>query len=175
MKSSDISSLQDKIAEVTGSVPGQFLHIDTSTQQLHLINNTTVNRSYSISTSSLGTGNREGSFQTPPGIHRITEKIGTGAPAWRIFESRNDTGINWEPGMGGENCILSRILRLQGLEKGKNLGPGIDSYDRYIYIHGTNREDAIGTPISHGCICMRNHDIIELFDLIPEDALVIID
>jgi lipoprotein-anchoring transpeptidase ErfK/SrfK len=77
--------------------------------------------------------------------------------------------------MTEENLILTRILRLDGLEPGINKGEKIDSYARYIYIHGTNREDLIGKPMSHGCICMRNNDIIELFDSVEEGTLVIID
>ena len=71
--------------------------------------------------------------------------------------------------------ILTRILRLRGLEPGINSGPGIDSWERYIYIHGTNHEELIGTPISHGCVCMRNRDIIELYDSIQEETIVVID
>jgi len=66
-------------------------------------------------------------------------------------------------------------MRLEGLEDGINRGPNIDSFDRYIYIHGTNREEQIGTPISHGCICMKHNDIIKLFDIVTEDTIVIID
>ena len=132
-------------------------------------------QSFTISTSRFGTGNREGSFRTPTGLHRIAGKIGAGAPEGRIFRDRRDTGTDWHPGLTADNLILTRIIRLQGMEDGVNRGSGIDTLDRYIYIHGTNREDRIGTPLSHGCILMRNHDIVELFDQIPEDTLVLID
>jgi UDP-N-acetylmuramate--alanine ligase len=130
---------------------------------------------FAISTSRFGIGNQEGSFKTPDGIHRICEKIGAGAPLCRIFKDRCDTGFIWTPEINEGNLILTRILRLEGLEDGINKGAGIDSFERYIYIHGTNLEAYIGTPISHGCICMRNNDIIELFDIIEEGTIVYID
>ena len=158
-----------------GDIPGRSLRVDTAAQKLHVLEGDRVIRSYNVSTSKYGVGNRENSFQTPPGVHRISEKIGDGAPAGRIFRDRLDTGVDWHRGVAGENLILTRILRLQGIEPGVNSGPGIDSYERYLYIHGTNREDLIGTPISHGCVCMRNEDIIELFDSVEEGTIVVID
>ena len=130
--------------------------------------------SFTISTSQYGIGNKEGSNKTPLGLHRIVEKIGEDAPAWTIFKSRENTGVIWQPGMNDENQILSRILRLRGLEEGVNAGAGIDSYDRYIYIHGTNHEEKIGTPMSHGCVCMRNDEIIKMFHIVKEGTLVYI-
>ncbi|MFP4415728.1 MAG: L,D-transpeptidase family protein [Chitinispirillaceae bacterium] len=130
---------------------------------------------YPISTSRFGIGSKEGSFMTPPGIHQVASKVGAGAPPYRIFRSRVDTGITWTADIQEENLILTRIIRLKGCEKGVNKEGDIDSFKRYIYIHGTNREECIGTPLSHGCVCMRNEDIIELFDRIQENDLVIID
>jgi UDP-N-acetylmuramate--alanine ligase len=129
---------------------------------------------FTISTSRYGIGNKEGSYKTPLGLHRIEGKIGEDATPWTIFKSRENTGVIWLPGMDEENQILSRILRLRGLETGVNAGEGIDSYDRYIYIHGTNNEEKIGTPMSHGCICMKNDDIIKMFNIIEEGTLVYI-
>ncbi|MBN1578294.1 MAG: L,D-transpeptidase [Chitinispirillaceae bacterium] len=167
--------LRDKILRGQPGAPGKFIVVDTNRQQLHLIDDTVPVRSFTISTSRFGTGNREGSYQTPRGFHRIAEKIGTGAPAGRIFRDRLDTGTNDQKGLTEENIIVTRILRLEGLEKGVNRGPGIDSFDRYIYIHGTNRESSIGTPFSHGCVCMKSCDIIELFDSVQEGTIVLID
>jgi len=158
-----------------GIVPQRYIIVDTSTQRLCIIKNDEIDKSYPVSTSFKGTGNREGSFQTPQGTHRICEKYGDGAPVGRIFRDRIDTGENWPIGKQGENLILTRILRLEGIEDGINKGPGIDSYDRYIYIHGTNNEDRIGEPNSQGCICMRNDDVIELFNSTQEGAIVFID
>ncbi|MBP6942030.1 MAG: L,D-transpeptidase family protein [Syntrophorhabdaceae bacterium] len=130
---------------------------------------------YDASTSRFGCGIREGSFKTPPGIHRIKEKIGTGAPAGRIFKDRIDTGMDCGQGQPGDNLVLTRILRLEGLEEGINKGGGVDSCERCIYIHGTNRHDLVGTPLSHGCIALRNEDIIRLFEIVREGTLVYID
>ena len=175
METLPVDRLQDKIRHVLNTVPDQFLFVATASQRLHLIRNSVADTSFTISTSWYGIGNREGSYMTPAGLHRVTEKIGAGAPSGRIFRDRIDTGIDWQPDLTEDNQILTRIIRMEGLEDGANRGPGIDSCDRYIYIHGTNREDRIGTPLSHGCILMRNNDIIELFDLIQEGTLVLID
>jgi hypothetical protein len=169
-----IAGAREKIGRACPDAAEQFILIDTTSQQLFHIEKDNVVRSYTISTSRFGIGNHEGSNQTPLGIHRIAAKIGDGAPSGRIFKDRCDTGADWQPGLTEENLILTRILRLEGLEDGVNRGPGIDSFDRYIYIHGTNQESQIGTPLSHGCICMKNEDVIELFDTIPEGSIVLI-
>lgn len=175
MLESEIDKIIDRIKNVLFLNPDRIIIVDTEQQKLHLIENRKIIRSFDVSTSKFGIGNRDGSYMTPPGIHRIEEKIGKGAPSGRIFESRNDTGIDWHEGLTGDNLILTRILRLRGLEEGINSGPGIDSYERYIYIHGTNQENRIGKPNSHGCVCMRNQDIIELFDSVEEGTIVFID
>ncbi|MBN1760425.1 MAG: L,D-transpeptidase [Chitinispirillaceae bacterium] len=165
----------DKIRRVHTDPPHELIAIDTAAQRLHFIGGNFIRQSFTVSTSRFGIGNREGSNMTPLGLHRVIEKIGSGAPPGRIFRDRLDTGIDWHPGLTEDNLILTRIIRLEGLEDGINRGSGIDTYGRYIYIHGTNREDQIGTPLSHGCICMTNHDIIELFDMTTEGTLVFID
>jgi UDP-N-acetylmuramate--alanine ligase len=152
-----------------------FLVVSIETQTLFACANDAVAERYDCSTSRFGNGNRENSLKTPLGIHRIREKFGAGAPAGRIFRDRLDTGEDWDHKQNGDNLILTRILRLEGLEEGINRGPGVDSYDRYIYIHGTGREDLIGAPLSHGCVCLRNHDVIRLFDTVSEGALVYIE
>jgi hypothetical protein len=169
-----ITSAREKISQTYPDAPEQFILVDTASQQLFHIEKDKAVRSFTISTSRFGIGSHEGSNQTPLGIHRIVAKIGDGAPPGRIFKNRQDTGADWQPGLTEENLILTRILRLEGLEDGVNRGPGIDSFERYIYIHGTNQESRIGTPLSHGCICMKNSDIIELFDAVPEGIAVFI-
>lgn len=135
--------------------------------------------SFAVSTAERGTGNREGSGQTPLGLHRVAHRIGDAAPAGTIFRGRADTGeiarILAEPGQRGPgDRITSRILWLEGLEEGVNRGGEVDSLSRYIYIHGTDEEGRIGTPASHGCIRMRNQDIITLFPRVPLHSLVLI-
>ncbi len=156
--------------------PGElFIVVSIETQTLLVCTKDSVVERYNASSSRYGVGNRENSLKTPVGVHRIKEKFGDGAPAGRVFRDREDTGEDWDHSRTGDNLILTRILRLEGLEEGINKGSGIDSYERYIYIHGTGREDLIGTPLSHGCVCMRNHDIIRLFEMVKAGTLVYID
>jgi UDP-N-acetylmuramate-alanine ligase len=156
--------------------PGDLYLVQSiEAQRLFVCAKETVIREYEASTSRFGNGNRENSFKTPLGLHRIKEKIGANAPPGRIFKGRIDTGIDWDQVSLEDNLILTRILRLEGLEEGINKGAGVDSYERYIYIHGTNREDLIGVPLSRGCIALRNQDILGLFDIVREGTLLYID
>ncbi len=152
-----------------------YLVVIIEAQTLLVCKDDTVIERYDVSTSRFGNGNRENSLKTPLGMHRINEKFGAGAPPGRIFTDREDTGMDWDHSQAGDNLILTRILRLEGLEAGINKGVGVDSYERYIYIHGTGREDQIGSPLSHGCVCLRNLDIIRLFDTAKEGTLVYIE
>ena len=170
----NFQQINDACAKLGLAAPNEFIFVDTGSQTLAYCKNSAVADTYIISTSRFGIGNREGSNMTPLGLHRIEEKFGDGAPPKTIFRSRENIGIVWHEGMDNENQILTRILRLRGLEPGVNAGPGIDSYERYIYIHGTNREDLIGTPMSHGCVCMRNDDIIKLFNIVETGIFVYI-
>jgi UDP-N-acetylmuramate--alanine ligase len=153
----------------------QYLLASVEEQMLFLCEGDRVIRTYPASTSRLGVGTREDSLKTPPGLHRICEKIGSGAPLGRIFRDRRDTGADWDGVSREDNLILTRILRLEGLEEGINRGPGVDSRERYIYIHGTNREDLVGTPFTHGCLTLRNTDMADLFERVPEGTLLYID
>jgi len=152
-----------------------FLVVSIEAQTLLVCMNDTIVEQYDASTSRFGNGNRENSLKTPVGVHRIREKFGAGAPAGRIFRDREDQGMDWDHSQNGDNLILTRILWLEGLEEGINKGAGVDTYERYIYIHGTGREDLVGTPLSHGCVCLRSHDIIRLYDMVKEGTLVYID
>jgi UDP-N-acetylmuramate--alanine ligase len=152
-----------------------FLAVSVEEQALYACAGDRIVERFDASTSRFGLGGRENSLRTPLGLHRIREKYGQGAPAGRVFRDREDTGEDWDHTLNGDNLILTRILRLEGLEQGVNRGPGVDSYERYIYIHGTGREDLIGTPLSHGCVCLRNNDVIRLFDLVREGTVVHID
>lgn len=153
----------------------RYLVVSVAEQALFICAGGAIIERYDCSTSRFGNGSRENSLKTPPGLHRVCEKYGAGAPPGRVFRDREDTGDDWDHKLNGDNLILTRILRLEGLEEGINKGPGIDSYERYIYIHGTGREDLIGTPLSHGCVVMRNLDIIRLFDSVPGGTLVYLD
>ena len=126
-------------------------------QRLDLLDGGTVVASWPVSTSKFGLGAEPGSFRTPTGRFVIGEMIGADAAPWAAFKARLPTGEIATPGGDGDG-VLSRILWLDGLDP-ENAG----TRDRYIYIHGTNQESLIGTPASHGCVRMRNADVIDLF------------
>ena len=175
METTRLSRIYKKLRQFLTDPGELFLVQSIEAQALLVCEKETIIERYEASTSRFGSGIRENSFKTPPGLHRIKEKIGSGAPLGRIFKERRDTGIDWDGGSTVDNLILTRILRLEGLEEGINMGPGVDSYGRFIYIHGTNREDLVGTPLSHGCIALRNPDILRLFETVREGTLVYID
>lgn len=170
-----IHQIYRRIARYLAHPDEAFLVASIEEQKLHVCTAGRVLRSFAASSSRLGVGIRGASLKTPPGIHRICEKIGAGAPIGRIFRDREDTGIDWDHASDEDNIILTRILRLEGLEPGINKGTGTDTYERYVYIHGTNREKDVGTPFSHGCICLGNTDIIALFDSVREGTILYID
>ena len=155
-----------------------FIHVDSNQQQLHWIDIEAENsRSFPISTAENGLGNRVDTNKTPFGIHRIRQKIGGGEPRGTVFEARQSTGrIAGDMNNQDRDEITSRILWLDGLEDGINRDAnGIyDTYSRYIYIHGTSDERRIGEPVSAGCIRMKNDDVIELFEEVLVNDLVLI-
>jgi lipoprotein-anchoring transpeptidase ErfK/SrfK len=151
------------------SFPSSRILVDVPRQRLLLHSESgSVEASWPVSTSKFGLGSAEGSLRTPTGRFRIAEKIGAGAPLWMIFRSRIPTGTLAVPG-GEEDHVLTRILWLEGLDP-----ENANTRDRYIYIHGTNQEELIGTPASHGCIRLRNHEMIELYNRVKSgDSIVI--
>ncbi|MDM8561518.1 L,D-transpeptidase [Candidatus Parabeggiatoa sp. HSG14] len=152
--------------------------VDISEQMLYLYEGDKAEtdkmvKSYPVSTSKYGIGNQSGSGKTPLGKHYIKNKFGDGAPKGTIFKARQNMGKIAE--MNAKDVgdlVTTRIMWLKGLERGKNSGRGIDSYKRYIYIHGTAEENKIGQPASHGCIRMYNSDVIDLFDRLKEGTRV---
>jgi lipoprotein-anchoring transpeptidase ErfK/SrfK len=154
--------------------------VDLRLQRLDLLDGDQVLASYPVSTAAKGAGEQEGSEQTPRGLHEIRAKIGAGAPMGAVFVGRRPTGEICTPEMvraePARDWILTRILWLRGLERGKNRLGDADSMRRYIYIHGTPHEAALGTPASHGCIRMRSADVIELFESVePGIPVEIVD
>ena len=134
----------------------ELVFISIKKQKLYHIKNNKIVNKYIISSSKYGVGNQEGSNKTPLGLHKIKEKHGEKTPIngrmiGRIFYG-NIAKIYTDKTQSKTDDITTRILWLEGLEKGKNLGPGIDSYERYIYIHGTSEEGKLGEPASNGCI-----------------------
>ena len=137
---------------------------------------------YTVSTAKNGIGSQQDSGCTPLGKHFIAKKIGANEPMNAVFIGRIPTGEIYSAELGKRHperdWILSRILWLSGLEEGLNKGSnsqgGCDTYQRYIYIHGTPDSEPMGAPLSHGCIRMRNEDIMELFEQVKEGTAVTI-
>ena len=154
-------------------IPTIELSIQDQCLRLQLVNEV---KEYSVSTAKLGVGQNKGSNQTPLGWHTVRAKIGQGASSNSVFVGRRFTGEIYSPKLAQQypkrDWILSRILWLSGCEVGRNRFGDVDSMQRYIYIHGTPDSEPMGVPESHGCIRMRNADVIELFDLIPIGTLI---
>ncbi len=155
-------------------LPPRLVAVDVERQRLALIEDGRTIAEYPVSTAVTGVGGESGSHRTPPGWHRIHARIGEGAAAGTEFRSRVPTGRVWRGEPADEDLILTRILTLDGLEPGVNRGPGLDSLERYIYIHGTNHEAAVGRADSHGCIRMRNADVVDLFERVREGDAVLV-
>ena len=149
--------------------PEPVIRISVRNQRLDLLLGDGVLASYPVSTSRFGLGSEEGSMKTPLGKFKIGEKIGEEFPSGTIFSSRLPLGPD-DPPPATDDHVLSRILWLDGLEE-----HNANTRDRFIYIHGTNHEDEIGQPASHGCIRMKNADLIALFDQVPLGAEVLIE
>lgn len=131
--------------------------------------------SYVISTSKRPPSNVKDSLGTPCGLHVIAERIGGGQPPGIVFKSRVPTGYHFNELADSDshtNLITSRILWLRGLEPGVNQGGDVDTYERYVYIHGTNHEDRLGTPQSAGCVLMNNIEIVALYEEVRAGDLV---
>jgi L,D-transpeptidase YbiS len=157
------------------------LHIDISIaeQRLRLLDEAgEVLAGYPVSTALNGPGEKKNSGCTPRGKHIVRAKIGAGQPTGTVFIGRRPTGEVWSPELAAEHpardFILSRILWLSGCEVGINRLGDVDSMQRYIYIHGTPDTEPMGIPRSHGCVRMRNKDVVELFERVPAGTPVTI-
>jgi len=145
------------------------IHISIRDQRLTLKEGETLVRTYPVSTSRFGIGAEEGSMKTPIGRFRVAGKIGDGLPSDTVFQSRVPLKAD-DPLPPTEDLVMSRILWLDGWDE-----HNANTRDRFIYIHGTKHEDKIGNQASHGCVRMRNADVIELFDLVDRGAAVVIE
>ena len=159
----------------------RLLVIRIGAQTLQFFRGGELVRSYPASTSLKPPSNVKDSLGTPRGLHEIAERIGGEQPAGMVFKARRPTGRHFSEHEDNGNLITSRILWLRGLEVGRNAGSDengtvVDTYERYVYIHGTNREDRLGHPHSAGCVLMGNLDIIGLYDEVRVgDHVVIMD
>ncbi len=154
----------------------RWLQIDLAQQSLSLFDGEMLCCRYPVSTALKGPGEREGSGCTPRGRHRIRIKIGAGQPEQAVFVGRRPTGECYSPALAAQyperDWVLCRILWLTGLEPGRNRGGRVDSLRRYIYIHGCPDSEPMGVPRSHGCIRMRNRDLLQLFEQVEAGMLV---
>ena len=144
------------------------IHISVARQRLALKRGRITERTFPVSTSKFGLGSEEGSMKTPLGRFRIAEKIGAGEPIDTAYKARVPMRASAKA-LKGDDLIMSRILWLDGLEEAN-----ANTHARYIYIHGTNHEEKVGEPASHGCIRMKNADIAELFELVEVGTPVVI-
>ena len=155
-----------------------IIYVDINSQSLFLIKKGQVLKEYIISSSKYGIGSQEGSLKTPLGAHVIKRMIGKDLPKGALLKGRKWSGeiaeIFNDKIDTQYDFVTSRILWLDGLEEGLNRGLGIDSFSRFIYIHGTAEEGLLGQPASNGCIRMYNNDVIELFDLVNNNMKVLI-
>jgi len=161
------------------NIPQSYIQVSITKQQLALITNAQVEKTYEISTAKNGAGEKMGSECTPTGWHNIRARIGDKQPKNAVFIGRRPTGEVYKPELAIEypqrDWILSRILWLGGLEAGKNRYGQVDSTWRYIYIHGCPDELMQGKPESHGCVRMKNVDVIDLFDSVDVGLKVLIE
>lgn len=157
----------------------RYIHISVAEQRLQLIDNNAVLFDVSIATAKNGVGEQSGSECTPRGWHKIRAKIGAGCAKNSVFIGRRPTGEiyseNLQKEHPGRDWILTRIMWLSGLEVGFNRSGKQDTMRRYVYIHGCPDNNPMGIPSSHGCIRMRNSQVIELFQLIEVGIPVLID
>jgi len=156
-----------------------LLHISLADQCLYGFADGRLCLRLPVSTAANGPGEREGSGCTPRGLHQVRARIGEGLPCGAVLRGRRWTGEVWTPALHaahpGRDWILSRILWLSGCEPGRNRLGQVDTFRRYIYIHGTPDCEPMGEPRSHGCVRMRNRDLIELFPRVPPHCAVRID
>jgi UDP-N-acetylmuramate-alanine ligase len=155
-------------------LPSRLLVVDVERQRAVWLEDGVAKAVWPVSTARAGIGGAEGSYRTPPGWHRVHRRIGEDAEEGAVFVSRELTGETWRGEARDEDLILTRILTLDGLEEGVNRGPGHDSLERYIYLHGTNHERLLGRPTSHGCVRLSNADVCCLFAEMREGDYVLI-
>ena len=145
------------------------IHVSIRDQRLTVKENEQPIRTYPVSTSRFGIGTEEGSFKTPIGRFCVAKKIGNDMPNGTVFVGR--VPLQADEGLPStEDLVTSRILWLDGLDE-----QNANTRDRFVYIHGTEHEDKIGTAASHGCVRMRNEDVIELFEMVNEGTPVVIE
>ena len=158
---------------------GRLIHVSVADQRLTLWERGLPVAAFPVATAARGVGEIMGSERTPRGWHYVRARIGDGAPLGTVFVGRRPTGEIYTPDLGRRHSrrdwILTRILWLCGLEPGRNRGGRVDTQRRYVYIHGCPDEHPMGIPSSHGCVKMRNRDVVTVFDWAPVGTRVLIE
>ena len=176
---SDVADAPPAAAPERVAAADTLIRVDLDRQRLELHVGGRPDTTYPVSTAANGPGEREGSECTPRGMHVIRAKIGAGAAPGTVFVGRRPTGERYTPALGAafpaRDWILTRILWLSGTEPGRNRLGRVDTMRRYIYIHGCPDDVDITNPRSHGCIRMRNDDVIDLFDRVEPGTRVLIE
>ncbi|HSC82838.1 MAG TPA: L,D-transpeptidase [Pseudomonas sp.] len=159
--------------------PLDFLHISVADQCLYGFADGQLQLRMAVSTALNGVGERSGSNCTPRGRHQVRAKIGEGLPSGAVLRGRRWTGEVWSPELDqqfpGRDWILTRILWLSGCEPGVNRLGAVDTFRRYIYLHGTPEREPLGVPLSHGCVRLHSADLLQLFPRVPLHCAVLID
>ena len=175
----DIAGAKPPAGRQRVAAPDTLVRIALDRQCMELYVQGEMRRTYPVSTAANGPGEREGSECTPRGRHVIRAKIGAGAASGAVFVGRRPTGERYTQALGaahpGRDWILTRILWLSGTEPGRNRLGCVDTMRRYIYVHGCPDEVDITTPGSHGCIRMRNDDVVDLFGRVEVGTRVLIE
>lgn len=168
----DTLNLYDWFARVDGK---RAIWVSVAEQKLRIIEGYKILLEDHCSTAEKGVGNKMNSLMTPDGWHSVYRKAGEDKPWGQVFRSRRPTNEIWKKGDDTEeDLVLTRILILQGEEEGKNKGGEVDSYKRNIYVHGTNDEERLGEPVSHGCVRLSNDNVIRAFDMVDTGTLLLI-
>ena len=183
MMNETLQRMKERCAALGIKPTPRVIAVSIAQQTLMFFDDCALRQSYVISTSLRPPSNVQDSLGTPRGLHEIAEKVGAGTPPGVVFKGRVSLGKHFNELSEEENernLITSRILWLRGLEPGVNAGQNaagevVDTYRRYVYIHGTNHEDRLGTPYSAGCVEMRNLDIVSLFEEVRAGDLVWIE
>ena len=166
------------MSNIKNNTNEKIIDVDIKKQQLTLLQGQRILACYAVSTAKNGVGEQNGSECTPSGWHQIRAKIGTNAVENTVFVARRPTGEIYSTEKREQDpqrdWILTRIIWLSGLESGKNRGGEVDTMRRYIYIHGCPDDDSFSVPSSHGCIKMRNKDIIDLYAKVAAGTRVLI-
>lgn len=176
MLHSEFENYRRRLERLRLRATDHVLIVSVCEKKLGLYHRETLSFSCPVSSAARGRSCKEGSFGTPWGLHEVAEKAGAGEPMGTVFAARRSTGQRWferdDHGPDQKALVTTRILRLGGLEPGTNRGPGIDSFERFIYLHGTNHPARFPENLSAGCLLLLDPDLTDLYERVPLNAHV---